>query len=72
MKKIFMMMIFTVTSILIGNQVEAADYYVGIYENGQKAYLMTETIQKWNTGDSAGFNCRVKAVNKNNSFSYVD
>ena len=75
MKQLFMMMLLAVTFILVGgqvNQVEAADYYVGTYKDGNDAYLMTETIRHDNTVARAGiWYCTVKAVKGNNAF-YID
>ena len=53
-------------------QNKSTDYYVGTYDNGEKAYLMTGTISKYSIGDSAGFSCKVKSVKNNGKFSYVD
>ena len=73
MKKFLSVMFLTAILIFAGNSlVSAQDFYCGTYENGEKAYLMTETISKYSTGDSAGFSCRVKSVKNNGNFSYIE
>lgn len=76
MKKIFAIMFLVGTLILIGqcNSVEAADVYVGTYDSGYDAYLMTESIR----GDyNSRFNvygayyCTIKAVSGGDVI-YVD
>lgn len=48
---------------------------MGVYENGQTAYLMTETVQyfKEDFADGGdGYTCTVKAVDPNsNEFDYI-
>ena len=59
------------------NRVEAADYYLGVYRNGQEAYLDTSSIRTKNEyvngyheGDT--YTCTVKAVwAGSNSYSTV-
>ena len=60
-----------VASQLVGmSQVEAADYHVGEWNDGWKAYLMTETI-RIQRRDYMDYECRVKAV-RGNDVIYVD
>ena len=53
-----------VLGLIIGQaaQVEAADFYVGTWSTGYRAYLMTETIVAENQG-YMDYRCTVKAVN---------
>ena len=70
MKKFCGVLILTVALLLAGsydNFAQAADYYLGIYHNGQEAYLDTSSIrttnhytQGWHSGDT--YTCTVKAV----------
>ena len=70
MKKFCGVLILTVALLLAGsydNFAQAADYYLGIYHNGQEAYLDTSSIrttnhytQGWHSGDT--YTCMVKAV----------
>lgn len=58
---------------------EAADYYLGIYEDGREAYLMEEEIEIFDmfsrngTPEGKEIQCTVKAVNPSNTsdFEYV-
>ena len=48
------------------------DYYLGEYDNGQEAYLVTESIEYYEDVvhgcvDGHGYTCRVKAVYKNSN-----
>jgi len=64
-KKIMLVALFFMTLLSVGSAnkyVEARDYYVGQYGNGCEAYLMTETITRWDGADTAGYDCNVKAV----------
>lgn len=48
MKKSIFMMLLVLSIFLVGNQInkaEASDYYLGVYDNGQEAYLITETLK---------------------------
>lgn len=65
------MAIWVAVFVLIGSQghrVEAADYYLGTYNNGQEAYLVTESIEEEEiiarNGEWAAdkYYCTVKAV----------
>ena len=64
------------SSITIG---EAADYYLGTYEDGREAYLMDEDIEIFQmfsrngTPEGKEYQCTVKAVNpaKTTDFEYV-
>ncbi len=59
------------------NQVEAADYYLGVYHNGQNAYLDSSSIRvtnHYNNGYHSGdtYTCTVKAVwSGSNSYDTV-
>ena len=72
-------MLLSVSLILVGgqyNQVEAADYYVGTYKDGNDAYLMTETIRHYaatsrDEAYSGTYDCKVKAV-RGRSVTYID
>ena len=62
---VFVMLIFL--SDIEDNSVEAADYYLGVYHNGQEAYLDTSSIrttnhytQGYHSGDT--YTCIVKAI----------
>ena len=70
MKKIFSVMILAAALILICGQekVFAYDVYCGTYRDGNKAYLMTETI----SGINEDFNCKVKAVKNGNVTVYIN
>ena len=46
MRKFFAVMMLAVMIFIGNSQVEAADVYVCNEENGDKVYLMTETIKK--------------------------
>ena len=64
-----------IAMIIVGGQnskAEAYDHYVGTYNNGLKAYLVTETILSFDTGDTFGYTCTVKAVNSSGSVSYIN
>ncbi len=56
---------------------EAADYYLGVYSNGDTAYLDTDSIQRhdiYTNGypDGKEFSCNVKSVNpRSNNFTYI-
>jgi len=68
LKKFLSVSLLAVALIFFGSQekVSAYDVYCGTYRDGNKAYLMTETIQ---TNDS-GMYCTVKAV-KGNNVTYI-
>ena len=70
-----------VGQLVVPSQVSAQDYYLGVYEDGREAYLMTETV-KWyeehRNGYLAaqGYTCTVKAVSRaghveNISYKYM-
>ena len=70
MKRFGGMLLLTVALLVVSsynNRVEATDYYLGDYHNGQEAYLDTSSIRTTNeyqngyhSGDT--FTCMVKAV----------
>ena len=69
MKKLFLALTLVAALISIGYQsrtAEAADYYLGVYDDGKEAYLMTETLrfEKYAyVEDGPGrYYCSVKAV----------
>ena len=70
MKKIFSVMILAAALILICGQekVFAYDVYCGTYRDGNKAYLMSETVR----GNYQDFTCRVKAVKNGTVTVYID
>lgn len=65
-----------VGQIIATSQAEAADYYLGVYEDGREAYLMTETI-KWyeeqRNGylEAQGYTCTVKAVSRSGNVEKI-
>ena len=49
---------------------ESKDHYLGVYEDGRKAYLLTDTIKYYSDpdyGEFEGYTCAVKAVHKNSN-----
>lgn len=70
MKKFFSATLFILCMFLIGSQsqpVEAADQYLGVYEDGREAYLVWDTVKYYRDykGEyivSEGYTCTVKAV----------
>ena len=70
MKKILSTVLFILCTILIGVQtqsVEAADQYLGVYEDGREAYLDWDTVKYYRDykGEyivGEGYTCTVKAV----------
>ena len=70
MKKLFFALTLVAALISIGYQsrtAEAADYYLGVYDDGREAYLMTESIvftpDTAYPDDFGKYDCKVKAVN---------
>lgn len=59
-----------VSQIVVGSQAEAADYYLGNWEGGWKAYLMTET-QRGSYSDSK-ITCTIKTVSPKGAVKYID
>ena len=55
-------------NLLMLSVAEATDYYVGNFRDGNKAYVVTESIKN---PDYHDYKCTVKAVKGNNSF-YID
>ena len=53
---------FVASQFIVTSRVEAADYYVGTWSTGYKAYLMTETISL-ERKDYMDYRCTVKAIN---------
>ena len=51
---------------------EATDYYIGVYDDGSEAYLMTETIKDRSEYDYLEYSLQVKAVYNSSSVKYVD
>ena len=47
---------------------EAADHYVGTFRDGNNAYVMTETIQLFNSGRAGAYECDIRAVKGRNIF----
>ena len=80
MKKFFSALALVVALISISFQssvAEAADYYLGVYDDGREAYLMTETItftpDKAYPDDFGKYDCKVKAVNVSSQrYSTID
>ena len=69
MKKLFLALTLVAALISIGYQsrtAEAADYYLGVYDDGQEAYLMTETLRfekyAYEEDGPGRYYCSVKAV----------
>ena len=70
MKKslLLLTLIFSFTlNILFVNPAEAKDHYLGVYEDGREAYVMTETVKYYEEHRhgylvAQGYNCTVKAV----------
>jgi hypothetical protein len=64
MKRFLLMCVLAVAAVLLPASVsEAYDYYLGSYENGQVAYLVTDSM-RWSNYEDGGdiYRCRVKAV----------
>ena len=62
MRKVMLTMLLVVAVIIVGaqnNRAEAYDIYVGTYDSGLKAYLMTEYI---NYNGYRTFDCTIKAT----------
>lgn len=62
-------------SLIAVTSAEAADYYLGVYEDGREAYLMKETVKWYETHkngylESQGYDCTVKAV-RNGAVEYI-
>lgn len=53
---------------IFGGQAEAADVYVGEWEGGWKAYVMTETKR----GGSSEMSCTIKTVSPRGTVKYID
>lgn len=71
MKKFLTMTAFVLSAFILQMpQAAASDYYVGEYNGGWKAYLMTETISI-ERRDYMDYSCRVKAV-RGNDIVYID
>ncbi|MBR1397205.1 MAG: hypothetical protein IJ563_06695 [Selenomonadaceae bacterium] len=70
-KKFFIVAFLTFAIIFVGeqNKVSAADYYVGTYESGLRAYVMTETLHFY--GNYRWCTVRVKATD-DRQIVYVD
>lgn len=70
MKKILLLLtllFFFTLNILFVNPAEAKDHYLGVYEDGREAYVMTETVKYYEEHrngylDAQGYICTVKAV----------
>lgn len=79
MKRIGCALFLLLTVIFVGSQcqyAEASDYYLGVYDNGQQAYLVTETIQfapyRYKEDGPGYYTCTVKSVDLGaRSFSNV-
>ena len=80
MKKFYGVLILAIVLLVVGsynNHAEAIDYYLGVYQSGQEAYLDTSSIITKNdyvNGSHRGDNytCTVKAVYvENNSYDIV-
>ena len=69
MKKNLSVLILAAAIIFVSGQekIFAQDVYCGTYRDGNKAYLMTETVR----GVFYDFNCTVKAV-KNGGITYIN
>lgn len=55
MKKILLLLtllFFFTLNILFVNPAEAKDHYLGVYEDGREAYVMTETIKYFEESNS--------------------
>ena len=71
MKRILFSMMLAVTLIFIGsqtNQVQAYSQYVGTFSDGHNAYLIVDTIKKFNVGRAGAYECTVRAVKGSSSF----
>ena len=63
MKKFLAMAVFALSVIILQMpQAEARDEYMGDWEGGWRAYLMTETIKPEKSGSNLVVYCRLKAV----------
>ena len=73
-KKFFVATFLAVAIIFVGGQekVSAYDVYCGTYGDGNKAYLMTETIRYGASNYDGWLTCRVKAVKNNSVTAYID
>ena len=73
-KKILSVMLLAAVLIFVGGQekVSAYDVYCGTFRDGNKAYLMTETIRYGETNYDGWLTCRVKAVKNNSVTAYID
>ena len=64
-------------NIFFDNPAEAKDHYLGVYEDGREAYVMTETIKYYEEHrngylDAQGYICTVKAVYpQSNNIEYI-
>lgn len=74
-----MLLVFFIFIASHSNIAEAADYYLGVYEDGREAYLMEESIEIFQiytrngTPEGHEYQCTVKALNpaKTDDFEYV-
>ncbi len=82
MKRMYYLAMLMLFALFMNMQItigEAADYYLGTYEDGREAYLMDEDIEIFQVYAENGapigkeFQCTVKAVNreKESDFEYV-
>ena len=75
-KKIFMMVFFVASLVVINGQnnlAEAYNVHIGTYSTGYEAYIMTETIS-FNSAyaaDATSAYCTIRAI-KGNSVLYID
>ena len=74
MKKFFLasilILVVVFSQFVAMSQVEARDEYMGEWEGGWRAYLMTESIKPQKSGVNPVINCRLKAVK--NTTKYFD
>ena len=71
MKKVFAMAALVIGILILQTpQADAADLYVGEYNGGWKAYLMTETV-RIQRRDYMDYSCRVKAI-RGSDVVYID
>ena len=70
MVKIFILSIVLAMMMIPAMTCQAVDRYMGTYDDGAKAYVMTETIRRLRNGESI-YNCTVKAVYSNSNFEYI-
>ena len=65
-----------VSQIVVPSQAQAKDYYLGVYEDGREAYLVTETVkwyEEYRNGylDAQGYTCTVKAVSRSGNVEKI-